>query len=55
MDKELKLRPIVQTIIEDPELAKVIIEHQSHNATKEEVEYIRKQTELFEGMYISRF
>ena len=47
-----KLRPVVQTVIEDPEVAKKIADWQNHTLTKEEQEKIKEQDKLFEGMYI---
>ena len=51
---ESKLRPVVQTIIEDPEVAKSIVDWQTRKITKEEQEKIKEQDKLFEGMYIQK-
>ena len=47
-----KFRPVIQTVIEDPEVAKKIANWQNRKITKEEQEKIEEQDKIFEGMYI---
>jgi len=51
-DLSIQLKPVVQTVIEDPAIARLIIEHQAHGPTPEEIEKIRANDWLWKDFPI---
>ena len=54
MRDKKEFRQVNKTIIEDPKVAQLVSDWQNHKVTEEELEEIKKQDKLFEGMYIQK-